>query len=172
MTHRILFVCLGNICRSPLAENLFRHVAEEGGAADRFHVDSAGTGAWHVGEPPDRRTRAVARERGIDLKGRARQVTAEDLSEFDLVVAMDRSNLERLEELRDRSGADAEIRLLREFDPEAAGDLEVPDPYYGGPRGFEEVHEMVLRSCRNLLDFLDGEAGGGTSAEEGSGKGG
>lgn len=152
--HRILFVCLGNICRSPLAEGIFRHLATEAGLDGRFEVDSAGTGAWHVGEPPDRRSLGVARKNGVTLEGRARQVEPEDFAAFDLLVAMDRDNLRQLEALRDRVGGGTPIRLLREFDPEAGGDLEVPDPYYGGPDGFDRVYEMVHRSCMTLLEAL------------------
>jgi protein-tyrosine phosphatase len=152
--YRILFVCLGNICRSPLAEGVFLHLVREGPGEGAFEVDSAGTGSWHVGEPADRRARAVARKHGVDLQCRARQVREEDFREFDLIVAMDRENLARLEALRDRAGAPAEIRLLREFDPEGDGDLEVPDPYYGGPEGFDRVYEMVHRSCAALLESL------------------
>lgn len=151
---RILFVCLGNICRSPLAAGVFRHLADAAGADDLFEVESAGTGAWHVGEPPDLRSQHVARKHGIELRGRARRVTPDDLTAFDLVVAMDRENLTRLESLRDPRGAPARLHLLREFDPEAHGDLEVPDPYYGGPNGFDHVYDMIERSCRVLLENL------------------
>jgi protein-tyrosine phosphatase len=153
---RILFVCLGNICRSPLAEGVFRHLAAEAGLDERIQVDSAGTGAWHVGEPPDRRSLSVARKNGVSLGGRARRVKGEDLAIFDLLVAMDRDNLRQLQSLRDRVGGGAPVRLLREFDPEAGGDLEVPDPYYGGPDGFDRVYEMVHRSCNALLEALEG----------------
>jgi len=158
-TRRILFVCLGNICRSPLAEGVFRHLAVEAGLDGRFEVDSAGTGAWHVGEPPDERSLAVARKNGVRLDGRARKVAEEDFSEFDLLVAMDQDNLRALQALKEEAGGQAPVRLLREFDPDADGDLEVPDPYYGGPDGFDRVYEMVHRSCIALLDSLDsGEA--------------
>jgi protein-tyrosine phosphatase len=160
---RILFVCLGNICRSPLAEGVFRHLAAEAGMDGRIEVDSAGTGAWHVGEPPDRRSLSVARKNGVSLDGRARQVEVEDFAHFDLVVAMDRDNLRQLESLRDRAGGGAPVRLLRKFDPDAGGDLEVPDPYYGGPDGFDRVYGMVDRSCRSLLETL--EAGDLTSGD-------
>jgi protein-tyrosine phosphatase len=155
---RILFVCLGNICRSPLAEGVFRHLAREAGVLDRFEIDSAGTGDWHVGEPPDSRAAAVARKHGIELSGRARQVTREDLRNFDHVLAMDRDNLEELRRMAERAGATAKIRLLREHDPEAEGASDVPDPYYGGPSGFEEVYRIVSRSCRELLAELCAEA--------------
>jgi len=149
----VLFVCLGNICRSPLAEGVFRHVAAERGRGQDFLVDSAGTGAWHVGEPPDRRSIEVAARHGITLNGRARKVRPEDLQRFDLVIAMDRENLEDLEALADANGSRARLHLLREFDPRSAGD-DVPDPYYGGPNGFEAVYEMVRRSCDGLLDAV------------------
>jgi protein-tyrosine phosphatase len=152
----ILLVCLGNICRSPLAEGVLRHLAAERGLGDRLRIDSAGTGGWHVGEPPDRRARAVAERHGIRLTGSARRVGTDDFSEFRLVLAMDRSNLRDLEALRDRSGGNGELRLLREFDPEADGDdLDVPDPYYGGPEGFERVFRMILRSAEGVLDALE-----------------
>jgi protein-tyrosine phosphatase len=154
-SRRILFVCLGNICRSPLAEAVMRHLAAEAGMDGRVQVDSAGTGAWHVGNPPDRRSLSVARKNGVPLEGRARQVEVEDFTHFDLLVAMDRDNLRQLEALRDEAGGGAPVRLLREFDHEADGDLEVPDPYYGGPDGFDRVFEMVDRSCRNLLAALE-----------------
>ena len=150
---RVLFVCLGNICRSPLAENVFRHLVEEAGLEERFEVDSAGTGSWHVGEPPDSRAAAVASARGVELRGRARQVTQNDLVTFDHVIAMDRDNLEELEHMARRGEATAEIRLLRAYDPQPEGE-EVPDPYYGGADGFENVFDIVSRSCRSLLASL------------------
>ncbi|HUF75513.1 MAG TPA: low molecular weight protein-tyrosine-phosphatase [Longimicrobiales bacterium] len=150
---RVLFVCLGNICRSPVAENVFRHLVEEAGLAEEFEIDSAGTGSWHVGESPDQRSASVARARGIELDGRARQVTAEDLSTYDHVIAMDRDNLRELQRLARGSAATARIELLRAYDPERDAD-DVPDPYYGGARGFENVFDIVSRSCRNLLASL------------------
>jgi protein-tyrosine phosphatase len=147
---RVLFVCLGNICRSPVAENVFRHLVEEAGLEDRFEVDSAGTGSWHVGEPPDRRSAAVAVARGFELRGRARQVTPDDLETFDYVLAMDRENLRDLEHLARSGKATARIELLRAYDPTPDAE-DVPDPYYGGPAGFENVFDIVSRSCRNLL---------------------
>lgn len=155
---RLLFVCLGNICRSPLAEGVFRDLAREAGVEHRYQVDSAGTAAYHVGESPDRRSVDVARKNGIALEGRARQVASEDFLTFDLIVAMDGSNKRDLQELSAGLEDEADLRLLREFDPEAGGDLDVPDPYYGGPRGFDRVYEMVRRSCEALLAEL--ESGG------------
>lgn len=154
-TTRILFVCLGNICRSPLAEGVFQHLVEERGLEDRYEVDSAGTGAWHVGEPPDSRSQDVAGKHGIVLSSRARQIRAEDFHGFDLVIAMDRENRANLERIRD--GGSGRLHLLREFDPAAQGDMEVPDPYYGGPDGFDEVYDMVRRSCLHLLEVLESQ---------------
>ena len=117
-------------------------------------VDSAGTGAWHVGERPDPRSTAVAHANGIRLEGRARKVEDADFHAFDYVIAMDRSNLSDLERMHRATDGSARLHLLREFDPAAEGDLDVPDPYYGGPGGFEEVFDMVERSCRVLLDHV------------------
>jgi protein-tyrosine phosphatase len=149
----ILFVCLGNICRSPLAEGIFTDLL----AGDsRFTVDSAGTGSWHVGERPDPRARAVAEENGIALTSRGRQVTAGDLERFDFVVAMDGSNLEALERLGNAvGGRRSELHLLREFDPLADPvDLDVPDPYWNDD-GFQEVFSMVTRSLEGFLEHLE-----------------
>ncbi len=154
----VLFVCLGNICRSPLAEGVFRHLAEERGVDDRFVIDSAGTGAWHAGSPPDERSVLVASEHGITLEGSARPVTPEDLERFDVILAMDSENLQDLERLADGSRTRARLHLLREFDPEADR-LDVPDPYYGGYRGFENVYRMVRRACEGLLDELTERTG-------------
>ena len=153
----ILFVCLGNICRSPLAEGVLEHLAQEAGLDESLRIDSAGTGSWHVGEAPDPRSIEVAERNGVTLSSRGRQVTVADFHDFDLILAMDRSNFRELEQLRDEladPSAAAELRLFREFDPEAEGDLEVPDPYFGGPGGFDDVYEMVLRGCRTLLDEI------------------
>jgi protein-tyrosine phosphatase len=151
----ILFVCLGNICRSPLAEGVFRHLVRQQGVEDRFEVDSAGTGAWHEGEPPDVRSAAVADAHGIQLEGTARKVTRHDLERFDLIIAMDRDNLRDLKRLTDRSSSPVRLHLLREFDPHRDGD-DVPDPYYGGPGGFETMYTLVRRSCEGLLEDLRG----------------
>jgi len=154
---RILFVCLGNICRSPLGEGVFRHLAAEAGLADRLEVDSAGTSAYHVGEPPDERMRATARANGIDLSGqRARKFATRDFEGFDLIVAMDRDNHRTLL-ARCPEGRRERVRLMRSYDPEGPGD--VPDPYYGGAGGFDEVYAIVERSCRGLVDELRRELG-------------
>ena len=152
-TTGVLFVCLGNICRSPLAEGVFQHLVEEAGVSDEFEIDSAGTGSWHVGERPDTRAIAVARAHGITLPSRARQVTPEDLDHFDYVIAMDLENVRNLEKMAESSRTDVQIHLLREFDSEHTGD-EVPDPYYGGASGFEKVFKIVSQSCEALLAGL------------------
>ena len=150
----VLFVCLGNICRSPLAEGIFRHLVSEAGLAEKFEIESAGTGAWHVGERPDARAEMVANQHGVELGSRARQITEDDVGQYDYVIAMDRENLRNIQRMADATGSEAAIHLLREFDPEGGEGAEVPDPYYGGASGFETVYEMVHRSCRVLLDRL------------------
>jgi protein-tyrosine phosphatase len=148
----VLFVCLGNICRSPLAEGVFAHLVRERGLDHRFEIDSAGTGAWHVGERADRRSAEVAARHGVSLEGRARKVEPSDFARFDLVIAMDRDNLRDLQRMAGGTSHRPRVRLLREWDPE--GGDEVPDPYYGGADGFERVYAMVRRSCEALLDDL------------------
>ncbi len=153
----VLFVCLGNICRSPLAEAVFRQIVTEEGLADRFRIDSAGTSGWHDGEPPDERTRAVAARRGVEVAGSSRRVTEADVAAFDYLVAMDADNLAEVEALIGRTHMDGHApaaRLFREFDPEADGNPDVPDPYFGGPDGFDNVHDLVERSARGLLAYL------------------
>lgn len=155
MKKRICFVCLGNIVRSPLAENMFRHLAEQAGVNDRYEVDSAGTSAWHVGESPDARMRRVAATHGLKYDGRARQLRAEDLEKFDLILAMDRENQAVLNRLARSEEQLEKIHLLREFDPEGGKRAAVPDPYYGGISGFEETYMIVERSVQGLLDALE-----------------
>lgn len=151
---KVLFVCLGNICRSPLAEGVFRHQVVKAGLADRFVIDSAGTSAYHIGDPPDERTSAVAHARGIKLSSKARQIARADFREFDYIIVMDRSNHAHVMKLAAVTPPKGQVHLLREFDAEARGDDDVPDPYYGGPRGFEDVHDIVERSCAALLQHL------------------
>jgi protein-tyrosine phosphatase len=149
---RLLFVCLGNICRSPTAEGVMRALVEREGMQDRVELKSAGTGSWHVGSAPDARAAAVARGRGIALGGTARQVSPEDFVEFDLLLAMDGANLRELRRLAPGESEREKVRLLREYDPAAVdGDLDVPDPYYGAPGGFEEVFDLVQAACEGLL---------------------
>jgi protein-tyrosine phosphatase len=152
---RILFVCLGNICRSPTAEGVMKRLVAEADLQDSIELDSAGTGGWHVGEPPDPRATDAARRRGIELAGHARQVRAEDFERFDLLLAMDRTNERALTRaLAPDEPARAKIRLLREFDPASADgdDLDVPDPYYEGPHGFDVVLDQVQAACAGLLE--------------------
>ncbi len=151
---RLLFVCLGNICRSPTAEGVMRHLLVAEGLAEAVELDSAGTGDWHVGHAPDHRSAGAATSRGIELTGQARQVKPADFESYDLILAMDRSNHDDLIALAPDEEARERIRLLREYDPDAvaAGELEVPDPYYGGEDGFEDVLDLVTRACQGLLD--------------------
>lgn len=149
----VLFVCLGNICRSPTAEGVFRALASRESPQLSVRADSAGTAAYHVGEPPDRRTQAAARRRGYDLSGlRARQVEEGDFAHFDLLLAMDESNLADLR-ARAPDGMRERARLLLEFAPDA-GRLEVPDPYYGTAPDFDLVVDLVERGARGLLSAL------------------
>lgn len=151
---RVLFVCLGNICRSPTAEGVFRHKVREAGLEGRIEVDSAGTGDWHIGKPPDSRTRRAAQLRGYDLSQlRGRQVGAADFARFDLILAMDHRNLQHLKGLRPAT-APAELDLfLRRY---ALALDEVPDPYYGGEDGFEQVLDLIEQASESLLAELKG----------------
>lgn len=150
---RLLFVCLGNICRSPTAEGVMRHLVVQEGVEDEIELDSAGTGSWHVGSAPDARATAAAAGRGVTLAGTARQVRQADFAEFDLILAMDSANLRDLRAVAPGGQEREKVRLLREFDPASAGerDLDVPDPYYGGEDGFGEVFELVRAACEGLL---------------------
>ncbi|WP_445152821.1 low molecular weight protein-tyrosine-phosphatase [Baekduia sp. Peel2402] len=144
---------MGNICRSPTAEAVMRALVAREGLTDEIEIDSAGTGAWHVGDPPDRRSTETAAKRGIVMAGAARQVADADFDTYDLILAADEQNLAALRGRAPDEEAAAKVRLLREFDPKAveAGDLEVPDPYYGGPDGFEHVLDLVQDACEGLL---------------------
>jgi protein-tyrosine phosphatase len=151
---RICFVCLGNICRSPTAEGVFRKLAVDAALEARLTIDSAGTGAWHVGELPDPRSRDAASRRGYDLTHRARKFTPGDFDRFDLVLAMDRDNYDSLQRLARGRTHVPPIRLLRSFDASAPADAEVPDPYSGEDDGFEHVLDICERACRGLLDHV------------------
>ncbi|MDF9620718.1 low molecular weight phosphotyrosine protein phosphatase [Pseudomonas entomophila] len=151
---RVLFVCLGNICRSPTAEGVLRHQLDAAGLADVVQVASAGTGDWHVGKAPDSRTCKAALVRGYDLSGqRAQQVKAEHFAEYDLVLAMDKSNLRNLQALRPHNAKGELDLFLRRYG--AALD-EVPDPYYGGVEGFEQVLDLIEAACRELVVEIKG----------------
>lgn len=148
----ILFVCLGNICRSPLAEGVFRAVVAEAGREDAFLLDSAGTGGWHRGSPPDPRSVAIAARHGIDISGqRARMVAAEDFSRFDLILGMDRSNVA---DLRRAAGSAAAGRIHGFIDYATGKARDVPDPYYGGAEGFAEVYRMIREASEALSERL------------------
>lgn len=153
---RILFVCLGNICRSPTAEGVMRELVIDAGLEGEIELDSAGTGGWHVGEPPDARATTAAQRRGISLEGQSRRICAEDFNRFDMIVAMDRSNERTLGDLAPDESSRAKICLLRQFDAASAKreDLEVPDPYYEGVHGFDVVLDQVQVACAGLLDHL------------------
>jgi protein-tyrosine phosphatase len=150
---RILFVCLGNICRSPTAEAVLRDLVTREAPDLSVEIDSAGIGDWHIGEPPDQRALAAARRRGLDMSRlRARQIASEDFARFDFILAMDRANLS---DLRRRAPTQyrERVRLFLEFAPDAGVD-EVPDPYYGGAAGFEEVLDLAEQAARGLLSHI------------------
>lgn len=155
----ILVVCMGNICRSPTAHGVLQGRAAEAGLADALHVDSAGTHGFHVGAPPDRRAREAAALRGYDLSGlKARQIEQGDLQVYDYVLAMDRHNLGMLEAMRGDNAVRAHLALLMDFAPGNEG-TEVPDPYYGGVNGFEEVLDLVERGADGLIEHLRARIG-------------
>ena len=147
---RILFVCLGNICRSPLAEGVLKKQALEAGIND-IEIDSAGTGGWHVGEQPDQRMRRTAERHGVSLSGiEARKFDRSDFDKFDLILAMDRSVLEDILNMADEEQR-KRVKLFRSYDEDGS---DVPDPYYGGPDGFQHVYEIAERTSRNLLESI------------------
>jgi len=152
---RLLFVCLGNICRSPTAEAVMTRMVREAGLEEEVVVGSAGTSDFHIGRPPDERSIAAAAARGTTLAGEGRQVTAADFAAWDLLLCADRSNAAALLALAPDAAAAEKVRLLREFDPAsvAAGHLDVPDPYFGDD-GFEEVLDVVEAACAGLLERL------------------
>lgn len=153
--YKICFVCLGNICRSPTAEGIFQHLVKERGLEDYFEVDSAGTSAYHIGESANSKSQRTANKHGITLYSKARQFQASDLDHYDLILAMDNANLRNVKQMANGNHED-KIGRMRDFDP-APGDGEVPDPYYGGPEGFENVFRIVKRSCEQLLDELESQ---------------
>lgn len=149
---KVLFVCLGNICRSPTAEAVFRHLVEKASLSDRIEIDSAGTGDWHVGELADPRTRHAAKRRGIEVDGRARQVKRADFTRFDYLVAMDASNRRNLVAMAPNEELASKVHLFRDFDPKSPRGSDVPDPYYGGDDGFETVLDICDAAARGLLE--------------------
>ena len=154
---RVCFVCLGNICRSPTADGIMRHLVAQAGLARAIEVDSAGTGGWHEGEAADSRAQAVARERGYELTSRARKFTSADFARFDFILAMDGNNVRDLLALAPSDVDALKINLFRAYDPEGVGPdgpADVPDPYYGGPRGFDEVFDICERTCATLLEHI------------------
>lgn len=155
--HRVLFVCLGNICRSPMAEGVFRRVIEQEGVAHLFEIDSAGLGDWHVGQAPDSRAQAAARRRGMDISGQsARQITRGDFTRFDLLLAMDGSNVEELVQLAPNSERH-KIRRFLDFAPHVDAQ-DVPDPFFGGCEGFDRALDLIEEAARGLLAEFIGAA--------------
>lgn len=154
MPTQILFVCYANLIRSPLAENLFLHLAHQAGVADRFIVDSAGTGASDRGDPPHPKMRRVAEKHGLALQGRSRRFQVQDFDDFDWVVVMDEENRVDVLHLARTAEARAKVRLLRDFDPQGGRDASVPDPYFASGGGYERTYEIIERSVRGLLQSL------------------
>ncbi|MFO7029336.1 protein tyrosine phosphatase [Limnospira fusiformis CCALA 023] len=153
MSYRLLFVCLGNICRSPSAENIMNHLIEEANLGDRIVCDSAGTSSYHIGSVPDSRMTMAAKKRGIVLKGSARQFTASDFENFDLILAMDRDNYQQIMYLDRGKKYGDKVKLMCDF-CRHHNLKEVPDPYYGGPEGFNQVIDLLLDACEGLLEFV------------------
>lgn len=167
---RVLFVCMGNICRSPTAQGVFEKVLDEEGLSAMVDVDSAGTHAYHVGEPPDPRAQETARKKGVELGSqRARRFVPEDFSRFDYILAMDEENMSMLEE-GCPPGHEAKLSLLMDFAPERA-EREVPDPYYGGRNGFERVFNLVEAAARGLVADIRGRHLAGADDREPRGAG-
>ncbi|MGB3491430.1 MAG: low molecular weight protein-tyrosine-phosphatase [Elainellaceae cyanobacterium] len=156
MPYKLLFVCLGNICRSPSAEGIMNHLINERSLGDRITCDSAGTSSYHIGSDPDRRMTAAAQRRNIVLEGQARQFTAQDFEAFDLILAMDKENYRDMLRLDTTGRYQDKVRLMCSFCSEHS-DEEVPDPYYGGSEGFNYVIDLLLDACGGLLDSIDAE---------------
>ena len=151
---KVLFVCLGNICRSPLAEGIFKYKVKQEGLVDKVHVESAGTSGWHIGERPDPRSIEIAEQKGIYLDSYGRKAVNTDFKDFDYIIAMDGNNFSDLKRLpaSSENGA-AKLKLMRDFDEIGKGQ-DVPDPYYGGDDGFSYVFDLLDRSCQNLLEKI------------------
>lgn len=156
MQKQILFVCLGNICRSPLAEAIFKRQIAERGLENKYSADSCGTSNFHIGDRPDPRTIRNARQHEVEINHIGRQISVHDFSDFDLILAMDHSNFQYASDLSGKvSQPKAELKLIRSFDPDAFGLQDVPDPWYGSEQGFEEVFQMLWRSCEELINQLE-----------------
>ncbi|MGC8711436.1 MAG: low molecular weight protein-tyrosine-phosphatase [Leptodesmis sp.] len=153
MPYKLLFVCLGNICRSPAAENIMNHLLEQAGLTGQVICDSAGTSSYHIGEPPDRRMTAAAYQRGLKMQGRARQFTKADFAEFDLILAMDRDNYADICALDPAGTYRRQVFLMCDFCTHHTVQ-DVPDPYYGGPNGFNQVLDILTDACQGLLKYL------------------
>ncbi|MDR8390663.1 low molecular weight phosphotyrosine protein phosphatase [Aliifodinibius sp. S!AR15-10] len=151
---KIVFVCLGNICRSPTAEGVFQHIVNERGYQAYFEIDSAGTSAFHGGESANSKSQQIANKHGVQLHSKSRKFEYPDLEYYDLILAMDHDNLGNVKSLDRKNRFNEKIALMRDFDPQP-GDGAVPDPYYGGMQGFENVFQVVKRSCEALLDELE-----------------
>jgi protein-tyrosine phosphatase len=152
--YRICFVCMGNICRSPTAEGVMREMLARAGLGDRVALDSAGTGGWHVGELPDPQTREAARRRGLSLDHRARQFVPADFDRFDLLLAMDHSNLRNMSRMASSEAQRSKLRLFRSFDAASPDGAEVPDPWGGSDDGFETVLDVCEAACRGLVEHV------------------
>lgn len=150
---RLLFVCLGNICRSPSAENIMNHLLKERQLTDKVSCDSAGTSSYHIGSEPDRRMNAAAQKRGITLTGSARQFTAADFQDFDLILAMDKDNYRNILAVAPPGADNTKVRLMCDF-CQKHSDTEVPDPYYGGESGFDYVIDLLTDACEGLLETV------------------
>lgn len=148
-----MFVCLGNICRSPLAHAVFQKMVDEKGLSDQYTVQSSGTCAYHVGEPSDSRMRSTASRKGVKINHRARQMFRYDLEDFDYIFAMDSNNYKAIRRLTANEELLSHVRMFRDYDPQGPGD--VPDPYYGGQEGFETVFNIVERTCSQILDRIE-----------------
>lgn len=153
---KVMFVCLGNICRSPVGEAVFRHLVEERGLGHKYDCDSSGTSAFHVGAEPDPRMGITAEKHGVPMDHSAQKFKKEHYDQFDLIMAMDQSNYKDILSVTQNQKLREKVHMLREFDPDSTPDAEVPDPYYrGGMEAFEEVYQIVNRSCDKLIDELE-----------------
>ena len=154
---RLMFVCLGNICRSPLARAVMEHIVSENRSKERYLIDSSGTGAWHIGETADPRIHRVGEKHGIRITHSAKQFRSENLHDFDLIFAMDESNRNSIASMSSEKYLLKKLHLFRSFDPMSKGNLDVPDPYYGGMEGFEEIFRIIDRTCRELFRRIEAE---------------